>query len=65
MAKKKSVKHRRMKYPWLTLDIGDSFVIDCGWNAAQTNARLATQRYKKNFEPRQQLGERIRIYRVK
>jgi hypothetical protein len=58
-------RQRKMKYPWLKMDVGDCFAVDCGWNAAQTNARQAMQRYRKKvFEARDHNG-RIHIWRVK
>jgi hypothetical protein len=58
-------RQRKMKYPWLRMDVGDSFAIDCGWNAANVHARLATERYKKNFEAREHNDGTLRIWRVK
>jgi hypothetical protein len=62
-AKLKAAEKRKMKYPWMSLEIGDSFETDISsLNAAQTNARYAGERYGRTFEARWHKGK-IRIWR--
>jgi hypothetical protein len=55
---------RRMKYPWLTMAVGESFPIETSLVAARTNARQASERYKKIYEARRYKGT-VRIWRLK
>jgi hypothetical protein len=55
---------RKMKYPWLQLEVGDSFEVDIPLAPAKTNARLASDRYKKTFEARIYRGK-VRIWRTR
>jgi hypothetical protein len=53
---------RSMKYPWLQLDIGDSFEMNSSLDVAKIHARQASLRYGKTFEAQMYKG-RPRIWR--
>lgn len=40
---------RRRKYPWLELEIGDSFLLDLQQHSAYAVAKNAGQRYGRRF----------------
>ena len=55
---------RMMKYPWLTMEIGDSFEVATSLRLAKTNARQAGIRYKREYDAQMYKG-RVRIWRWK
>lgn len=56
---------RKTKYPWNTMEIGDSFPIPTtDENTAIAYASGASKRYKKQYKARFYKGE-FRIWRVK
>jgi hypothetical protein len=55
---------RKTKYPWLSLEIGDSFEIDTSLSAAKVHAAKAGDRYRRTFEAGMSRGK-VRIWRWK
>lgn len=55
---------RERKYPWLEMDVGDSFVSDEGRGSARRSASLAGKRYGKRFVTRKLSDVRYRVWRV-
>lgn len=61
-----AVKKRRMKYPWMEMAVGDSFVFPYDdMHSATVNVYTANRRYKpKTFKTGRDADGQIRVWRI-
>jgi len=54
----------RPKYPWRTMEVGDSFIIDQPIGGARSQASMAGRNYGRKFKVRELEGGIVRVWRT-